>query len=256
MMNEGGSDKKERDRKLFDSIAHHYVRKDLLPAQIAARRCRLRQTISRVENPQKQKFLEVGCGAGFAAKYLDGLYAEYLGIDYSSELISLAENFNSDKNVRFIALDIDEFETIELFDVVFMIGLLHHLVDPVSSLARITRFVSPGGWIVANEPQSGNPAITVARKIRKLIDPAYSADQKEFSRKEILKIFEQSGLEQISIFPQGIFSPPFAEVAMPAQAVFAPLSKFACIVDVSLENLFPKLLNRIAWNLVAVGRKN
>ncbi|MFQ5760663.1 MAG: hypothetical protein ACE5HM_06785, partial [Acidiferrobacterales bacterium] len=69
MMDEAGIDRKERDRRLFDSIAHRYVRKDMLPAQIAARRYRLRRTISRAGNSPKRKILEVGCGAGFAARY-------------------------------------------------------------------------------------------------------------------------------------------------------------------------------------------
>lgn len=252
--NKSANTRSEIDRKLFDRIAGQYARKDLLPAQRIARQHRLRQTIASVNFPIG-KVLEIGCGAGFAADYLSGMYEEYVGIDYSSELIDFAKNCNERPNACFLVADINDFDTDERFDLVFMIGVLHHLEDPVNSMVRIGRLLKPSGWIIANEPQSGNPLITIARAIRKRVDPTYSPDQDEYSRGQLLEIFRQVGLTQLSTIPQGIFSTPIAEIAMPLQTLITPLSYAACAVDGFLENYIRRLLYPVAWNLIAVGRK-
>lgn len=244
----------DSDRKLFDEIARSYSNKDYLPAQRAARRHRLLQTIA-CANFSRGKILEIGCGAGFAAKYLSGLYEQYLGIDYSIELIKFAQAYNSAPNVSFMTADILDFETDERFDAVFMIGLLHHMADPEYALFRVSQFVKPGGWIIANEPQSGNPIVSAARWFRKRFDASYSSDQDEYDRKQLLDIFLQTGLEQVAVIPQGLFSTPFAEVSMPLQVLVTPVSKAACVIDRFLESTVRGVLYRLAWNLIAVGRK-
>lgn len=59
-----------RDRELFNRISKDYCRKDLLPAHSMARRCRVEQTMNALPVSSKIGIMEVGCGAGFSAKYL------------------------------------------------------------------------------------------------------------------------------------------------------------------------------------------
>lgn len=249
------TDREARDRALFERVAGEYHRKDLLPAHRRARRHRLMQTLRLVILPAESSILEVGCGAGFAADYLKGRYGRFLGIDYSRELIGYARHYNAGPGVSFEACNVNDFDSEPRFDLVLMIGLLHHLDDPVRTLTKTAAYLKPGGWVVANEPQSGNPLFQAARKIRMNLDPHYSDEQAQYDRRQLAEMFHQSGLGDVRIRPQGLFSTPMAEVALPLQEVMEPISACLCALDGAIERL---LADRIAWpfwNLIVAGRR-
>ena len=252
-MSQDLSERATRDRALFDDIASEYAGKDLAPGQREARRHRLIQSIRCLDLTSNPEILEVGCGAGFSAEYLAGTFSRYKGIDYSENLIAFAEHTHGGPGVEFETADLNTLREDETFDVILMIGLLHHLDDPVASLTRLSRLLRPGGWLLANEPQSGNVLISVLRSIRKQVDDAYSADQDEFSAPELLDMYQRAGLTDIRVRPQGVFSTPIAEVTLPSFVRAA--AGVACRVDSYLENRFPAALKYVAWNLIACGRK-
>lgn len=241
------------DRELFDRIAGAYSRKDLLPAHRRARKLRLLQTIGHADTLDSADLLEIGCGAGFAADYLRGRYRSIHGIDHSAELVEIAGTLNGGPEITFETADAAAFSSERRFDVIFMIGVLHHLEDPASTLKNLTTFLKPSGSIVVNEPCDGNPLIRLARSIRKRTDPHYSKDQDFYSRNGLRTIFEAAGCEVVKLVPQGLFTTPFAEVVMPGQALLSPLSSLACTLDRTLERLVPWALNRLAWNLIAIA---
>lgn len=245
----------QRDRHLFDSIAPRYLRKDLLPASRIARRARLVRTLAQVPADRDIDLLEVGCGAGFSARYLAGGYRRFVGLDYSGQLIAYAREHNLLPGVEFVAANARDYEPAEPFDVVLMIGVLHHFDEMTETLRRLVPRLRPGGWLVANEPQPANPLIRLARSLRKRVDREYSDEQLQLSADELRAAYEAAGLVDVRVSPQGLFSTPFAEVAMAPQLVARPLASFACAVDAALERLVPGLLRRLSWNLVAVGRR-
>ena len=73
------------DKALFDRIARDYVSKDLKECCRVARRQRLRQTLRSLPVPMG-RILEVGCGGGFTAQYLEGLFESYTGVDHSADI--------------------------------------------------------------------------------------------------------------------------------------------------------------------------
>jgi 2-polyprenyl-3-methyl-5-hydroxy-6-metoxy-1,4-benzoquinol methylase len=240
------------DRALFDRIADHYVRKDLVESSRVARELRLRQTLRPV-GARVGHVLEVGCGGGFSARYLDGAYETYTGVDYSEELIRYAREVNGGPGRSFVCANAKDFAPGRTYDVVVMIGVLHHMPDPRSALDRMRALLSPGGVLVVNEPQRGNPAISALRWIRKRVDPKYSADQVEFSEGEILDLFERSGYAARSV-PQGVLSTPFAETRPFPEAVSLAFARAATFLDPTLDRwLRGPLLRRLAWNVVVVG---
>lgn len=255
MAHEGASPNAARDRELFDAIADRYARKDLLPASRAARRERLLRTLAAIpELPERPAVLEIGCGAGYAADYLAGRYRSYLGIDHSRRLIEHARRRHANGVARFEVADAASLDDGQRYDLVLMIGVLHHLEDPLAALRTARRLLRPGGYVAANEPQPANPVVQLARALRKRIDSTYSEDQCTLSCRQLRSLYEAAALEQIRIVPQGLLSTPFAEVPAPAQWLSAPVSRLACRADRVLERP-AALARRLSWNLVAVGRR-
>jgi len=242
-----------QDRALFDRMAASYAQKDLHECSRVAREQRLRQTLN-AAGVRPKHLLEVGCGAGFTARYLADSYETYTGVDYSSELIRYAEHYNRGPQRSFVCSNINGFSASRKFDVILMIGVLHHMPDPAETLARLRSLLAPEGVVIANEPQRGNPVISSLRWLRKRVDLKYSSDQVEFSEAEIEALFERSGYEVESV-PQGIFSTPFAETRPLPEMMSLPMARLATAVDPALERLIggPRA-RRLAWNVVVVGR--
>lgn len=244
----------DRDRQLFDRIAERYCRKDLRPASRAARRLRLEQTVRAAGLSPECRVLDVGCGAGFAATYLRGRYREYVGIDHSPKLIECATSLNDLPAAHFVARSVEDLDVCEPFDVVVAIGVLHHLDDMASVLARLRALLKPGGRLAANEPQRGNPLIGLARRLRKRLDREYSPDQRVLTAGEIAAALRDAGFERIRVRPQGLASTPFAEVVCAPQWLAAPLAHLACAADRVVEPALA-IAPWVAWNLVCTARR-
>ena len=76
------------------------------------------------------KVLDLACGVG---RWLDALpetISSYCGIDFSPELIEIAENRNNRKNARFmlgLVTEADKLLTRDKFNRILMLGFLHYL---------------------------------------------------------------------------------------------------------------------------------
>ena len=246
--------REDNDKKLFDNIASQYVKKDLTSYCRISRKLRLIQSIKDIKQPIKN-ILEVGCGAGFSAEYLKGKFIKYTGIDYSENLIKYAIEHNNEIDVHFQCLNINQFETKKKFDVVLMIGVLHHMPNPKNVIKSVSKLLKSDGIIVVNEPQGGNPLIGFLRKIRKKIDNNYSSDQVEFTESEIRSMFEKCGHE-VKTYPQGIFSTPFAETIILPKFIGLPLAFIATTIDPLIEKILSILsINRLSWNMVVHAKQ-
>lgn len=243
-----------RDKQLFNRIALEYCAKDLYSPSRLARVHRLLRTLKGVECGEHARVLEVGCGAGYAATYLEGCYSSFCGIDHAEELIDFAKITNGGESRCFEAVDVNDFEPSERFDVVIMIGVVHHLEDPVNVLARIRTMIKAGGWLVVNEPHPGNPFVSMARAVRKRVDKKYSVDQRELAEDELRKLFISAGYTDINVRAQGVFSTPFAEITLRPRWLMLPAARIACALDEKIDILPASFLKRVSWNLVVAGR--
>jgi SAM-dependent methyltransferase len=249
------TDHEVRDRELFDQSAETHVRKDLLPVSRLARKHRLLQTLRVAPLSSDISVLEVGCGAGFAARYLERRIGSYCGVDYSEHLISYARANNAGSKVDFVTANIKDFHPGRTFDLIFAIGVLHHLDDIKLTLGHMFTLLNPGGWLIANEPHPGNPLVSLARKIRNRVDTNYSAEQKELSAEELRSAYEAAGLQSARIVPQGLFSTPFAEVVIKPQCLFLPFSALTCFMDRMVARLPSVMIQRLTWNLIIAGKR-
>ena len=244
----------EKDKKLFDSIANGYSQKDkYIPSQYA-RKHRLLQTIRKLEDYNLGKVLEVGCGAGYSASYLKGRYNDFTGIDYSENLIKIAKDNFEEDSIHFINSDFLEYSAGKSFDVIFMIGVLHHIENSEKVLKKLYELLSKKGSIIINEPQSSNHFFEYLRKIRKKIDKDYSDEQKPFFSEDLFHKVQKINFRNIQSFPQGYISTPFAEVLFRPKFLFKHISKFACCSDYLLEENRFKTTD-YSWNIIVKAEK-
>jgi SAM-dependent methyltransferase len=256
-------DRVARDRELFDRIAGEWARKDLHPAARLARRQRLEQTLAILPSTvllntgtALPEILEAGCGAGFTASYLSGRFRSYLGLDHSEELVQLARQLQDVEGATFEVADLERPLAGERrFDLILMIGVLHHLNASGEVVRKLTERLRPGGWLAVNEPQSANPFIGAARRLRKALDSAYSDDQLALSARAMRRQLEEAGLRDVRLRPQGLVSTPFAEIPLGPTRFTVPLVRLLCGVDRMLERGASWPLRFLSWNLVAAGRR-
>lgn len=243
----------EADKALFDGIAANYAAKDRVTSSSLARSSRCLSTLEKAGGVKGKRVLEIGCGAGYGARYIGESYRSYVGLDQSSKLVEFAQKFNWGENRLFECEDFFSYTTSEKFDIVFMIGVLHHMDDVDNALTRSWGLLASGGVLVVNEPSPRNLLISFMREVRKRVDSSYSRDQVELLSDEIVAAMGKAGFIEISSYPQGFVSTPFAEVAMHGN-VFVPLVKAACQLDKWIERRGWRQLNAVSWNSVVVGR--
>ncbi len=244
-----------RDQDLFNRVADRYAAKDLQPAMRIARRRRVEATWSQVGLPSVGHLLEIGCGAGYGARYLAGYYRTYTGVDYSSELISRAKALNHFASAIFVEADATTFAPAQSPDVILAVGVFHHLAEPGSALKHAFAILRPGGVIVANEPQSRNPVWEAARAIRSRFDSAFSEEQRPYGRGELEDCVRRVGFEKVTSVGQGLLSTPLSEIRLPFQPALCTFSRLAVRLDALLERRLPMLMRAVAWNVIVVGRK-
>lgn len=96
-----------------------------------------------------KRILDAGCGlAGFAEFAHEWGAAQVVGADLSRAIE--AANERAGDRLDLVQADLHELPFDEgSFDIVYSIGVLHHLPDPELGFSRIARFARPGGLVFA-----------------------------------------------------------------------------------------------------------
>ncbi|MFI4912966.1 MAG: class I SAM-dependent DNA methyltransferase [Sedimentisphaeraceae bacterium JB056] len=249
----------QRDKTLFDNIAKKYGIKDIVYSSKYPRKAQVISVCRKVfQERNNLNILEIGCGIGAPASYLNGYFDQYTGIDHSEKLIEQAREFNSDiENTQFVVSDIESFakDNTREFDVILAVGVLHHIEDLSKNLPLIRNMLTESGFFIAIEPQAGNPFIGLMRQIRKKIDKSYSSDQRFFDSEELRAFLVESKFVDIEIRHINYLSKPFMEVVPPFHKLFIPLSVLCTKID-SLLNKSSCLIGKFSWDLVVYCQKN
>jgi SAM-dependent methyltransferase len=116
-----------------------------------------------------RRVLELGCGGGSLLVHMAGWAPrELLGVDLGASVATAESNLRhaGARGCRVVRHDLVSFRAAELFDLVYCIGVLHHLQDPRAGFDAVLANTAVGGrfhcWVYAWE---GNGVV------RWIVDP-------------------------------------------------------------------------------------
>ncbi len=110
-----------------------------------------------IEKCQPKTICDFGCGAGETSTELGAMGYQVTGFDLSPDLIAMAtRRAELDKVTDRVEFFIGDAKTLDLksgsFDLVVVLGVLHHLVDVKQGLKTLESLIKPGGYVVIKEP--------------------------------------------------------------------------------------------------------
>ncbi len=126
-------------------------------------------TLARLMAPKEDEtVLDVGCGTGYFAEGMNGVCKEYIGVDFSAQLLGVFREKGLPGNIRLIrglAYPLPVADGVA--DLVFHANLLHEVADPVAFHAELFRATKPNGRLFAidweaKESEGGPP---VAKRV-------------------------------------------------------------------------------------------
>lgn len=247
-----------RDRAHFNRFAKRYAIKDYVESSSLARRYEVRAAVMPLVEQAGSlgTVIEIGCGAGAAARYLEGAYGQYIGVDYSEEMIAAGHALNGhNKRTTFLVANAKSIPVPNRSaDAVILLGALHHMTQWDAVVESLKRVAKPGAHLVMLEPFSGNPVVQLLRFLRGLVDPSYSREQHFFSCAELFRLLEGHGFTHLEDSYVGYFSTPLAEVILPLGPLATPVSRTAISADRWLERHLPAFLRTLAWKIVIRAR--
>ncbi|HEY2534286.1 MAG TPA: class I SAM-dependent methyltransferase [Xanthobacteraceae bacterium] len=138
-------------RDLWGVHIHHGYWKSGAETKEEAQEQLIRELVSRAGIQNGARILDVGCGLGGAAIYLNkALGAKVTGITISSTQIEMAKELvrNSGAEVRLVLMDAEALEMDERFDVVWSVEAISHLNEKARCFVSIQRLLQPGGTLV------------------------------------------------------------------------------------------------------------
>ena len=160
--------------------------------------------------PKAGMTIEVGCGTARLSCSLATLGYNTTCLDYSEDALRLAKNnyiLTNNKGTFVIGNGKDmDFED-NSFDVVLSTGLLEHFTDPEIIVNEMVRILKPGGVFYSD---------IVPKKfslLRSLDFLRNSKEENEFyekrmSKQYIINMLRNAKLDNIFVFPAGVFPPP------------------------------------------------
>ncbi len=198
---------KERVRRFYDVLSPHfqvlwgdhlhdglYVSGD--EAKQVAQENLVQYLARESEIAPGSKGLDVGCGMGASSISLARDFGcEMTGITLSPVQVEMAEKLAVEKGVeaRFLVMDADSIQLGQVFDFVWMLGVLGHLRDQSAFIASSPRLLRSGGRFVLADWMTA-PDLT-PRDRRKYVDPVLRGMlmPQIFPLIQYVQCFEESG---------------------------------------------------------------
>lgn len=162
------------------------------------------------------KTIEVGCGSARLSCFLASLGYNTTCLDYSENALKVARgNYNiAGNNGEFILGDAENipFKN-NSFDLVLSTGLLEHFEDPQIVINEMVRILKPGGTfysdIVPKKFSLFRAHMDFIKKLKYLMKKEKEDFyEKKLNSNDIKKMLHSAKLDDINVFPAGVFLPP------------------------------------------------
>lgn len=197
----------ERQKEHFDQIAERYQDARRHPNHLCLKRSIWSHFFrSRPSLPDRRiEVLEPMCGFGDGADILaEHLKApfDYAGFDYSDEVVRRVRQARPEACIW--QQDVSTFTENETYDVVIVLGGLHHVPHVAPQVvASLSRALRPGGYFISLEPTHGNALFRQVRervyRRNQLFD---HGTERAFGVTELFAMFEKVGMRRIrAIYP-------------------------------------------------------
>jgi len=137
------------DARFWDRTAERYFASPIKDVAAYEEKLRITQDYLRPD----MDVLELGCGTGGAAIRHAPHVRGYHAVDISEAMLDIARRQAAEANARNVAFeraDVAAYEAPnERYDAVLALSLLHLVEDPEALVARIVRWLKPGGVFVS-----------------------------------------------------------------------------------------------------------
>lgn len=161
--------------------------------------------------PHHRSTLEVGCGSARVTCFFAARGFQSFGLDYTEQALRVAR-----ANVRLIAANGNFVQAQadripfadQSFDVVFSTGLLEHFEHPEPIVAEMVRVLRPGGLFWSDIVPKKFSLLRAFEPLRlyrlRGITPLFELP---YTQKEIFEWLVGAGLQEVQVFPAGVFPP-------------------------------------------------
>ncbi|MBR6790849.1 MAG: methyltransferase domain-containing protein [Oscillospiraceae bacterium] len=187
------------------SFSHQAGGYDAFSAAVDKER-HLRQTVEALPLSPDDRALEVASGTGIFARSLAPRIREAVCLDATPAMLERARGETARRgiaNLRTVeglaeALPFED----ESFDIVISRLALHHFPEISRPFAEMVRVLRPGGRLVVIDMEAAEPALRQTQDgIERRRDPSHVQNR---SRREILALYRQHGLEVVRMETTGI----------------------------------------------------
>lgn len=201
------SESVEKQREHFNSIAKQYLKGKEDPRFLKLQSLiweRVIEALPKELSGKKVSVLEPMCGYTEGLKVLSrtNLDMQYNGFDYSEEIVNHLKSVSPELNV--FHGDVTKFESDEQYDVIILIGGLHHVPNFAKQAVKsLSCCLKPGGIFINFEPTHGNPLSKFVREFVYRKNEIFDHDtERDFSVSELESFFEDAGLNsQFKFYP-------------------------------------------------------
>ena len=198
----------EKVRNYFDEIAHEFdniydnegshltkVTNKLFRKSLYER---VPITIKECGDIKNKKILDIGCGSGRLSYLLGKEGADVIGIDYSQNMIELANKFLSTKKIKgkikFACCDfLKNFEEEKKYDISIALGVFDYLKDPINFLQKMKKVTK--NRFIASYPAK----YAFQAPLRKIWLYTRNCPVYFYTEKYLEKIYKSAGINQIKI---------------------------------------------------------